>query len=192
MPQDEQSQPRRPKTNTGERETSVGSQYARAVGKQVETSTRTDRHEADLFVPPRSPSSVIRRGDSSKAIMPRATGTQVSPVPIQTRRQSQQPDMKNPLRSSRTTTSQPSERKLATHKSIHWLFPVGIGMIAMLVLWMVGASVLAWGIQRYNDYRYGIPRTFQMDAVVGHGGDSRQHPSHFIAMNLWRAIRPSP
>jgi hypothetical protein len=59
-------------------------------------------------------------------------------------------------------------------------------MIAMLVLWMVGSSVLAWGVQRYNDYRYGMPRTFQTDAVVGHGGDSRQHPSHFIAMNLNR------
>lgn len=30
---------------------------------------------------------------------------------------------------------------------------------------------------------YGDPRTFQTDAVVGQG-DSPQHPSHFIALNL--------
>src|SRR5256885_17176366 len=32
--------------------------------------------------------------------------------------------------------------------------------------------------------RQGIPRTHQTDAVVGHGGDSAQRPSHFIAVNL--------
>ena len=186
MPQDEQSQPRRPRTNTGERETSAGSQYAKTIGKSVDTSTRTDGHAADLFDLPRQHTSAVRRGENPKALVPRATSAQVSPVPIQTRRQSQQPDMKNPPRSPRITTSPPSERKSTPRKSIHWLFPAGIGMIAMLVLWMVGSSVLAWGVQRYNDYRYGMPRTFQTDAVVGHGGDSHQHPSHFIAMNLNR------
>jgi hypothetical protein len=58
-------------------------------------------------------------------------------------------------------------------------------MIAMLVLWMLGSSVLAWGIQRYNDVRYGNPRTYQVDAVVGHG-DSPSRPSHFIAINYNR------
>jgi hypothetical protein len=59
-------------------------------------------------------------------------------------------------------------------------------MLGALVLWMVGSSALAWGIQRYDDLRYGSPRTFQMDAVVGHNHDSPQHPSHFIAVNLNR------
>jgi len=67
---------------------------------------------------------------------------------------------------------------------MHWLFLIGIGMISALVLWLIGSVVLAWGTQRYYDFRYGNPRTYQTDMVVGHGGDSPAHPSHFIAMNL--------
>jgi len=57
-------------------------------------------------------------------------------------------------------------------------------MVAALALWVVGSSLVAWGSARFNDIAYGNPRTFQTDAVVGHGGDSPQHPSHFIALNL--------
>jgi len=60
-------------------------------------------------------------------------------------------------------------------------------MIAMLALWVVGSSALAWGLARYDDLRYGNPRTFQVDAIVGHGDDTT-HPSHFIAVNLHRHI----
>ena len=38
-----------------------------------------------------------------------------------------------------------------------------------------------------DDWHYGRPRTFQIDAVVGHN-DSPSHPSHFIAMNLNRRV----
>ena len=57
-------------------------------------------------------------------------------------------------------------------------------MVAALAVWMVGSSFVAWGSATYNNIAYGNPRTFQTDAVVGHGGDSPQHPSHFIALNL--------
>jgi hypothetical protein len=66
---------------------------------------------------------------------------------------------------------------------MHWLFLIGLGMIAALILWLAGSAALAWGTQRYYDFRYGMPRTYQTDMVVGHGGDSPLHPSHFIAMN---------
>lgn len=69
-------------------------------------------------------------------------------------------------------------------RNVHWLLPVGVGMVAMLLLWVLGSTVLAWGINRYDDLKYGYPRTYQTDAVVGHGGDNAQHPSHFIAVNL--------
>ena len=59
-------------------------------------------------------------------------------------------------------------------------------MIAMLGVWVLGSSLLAWGSFEYNNYVYGTPRTYQTDAVVGHGGDSLQHPSHFVAINLNR------
>jgi hypothetical protein len=57
-------------------------------------------------------------------------------------------------------------------------------MMAMLVLWVTASWLLAWSMQRYDDIRYGMPRTYQTDAVVGHGGDSAACPSHFIALNL--------
>jgi len=69
---------------------------------------------------------------------------------------------------------------------VHWLLPLGIGMIAMLVLWELGSFTLAWGLARYDDIRYGNPRTYQTNAMVGHGNDSPLHPTHFIAINLNR------
>jgi hypothetical protein len=68
-------------------------------------------------------------------------------------------------------------------KNVHWLFLIGLGMVAALILWVIGSVVLAWGIQRYYDFRYGNPRTYQIDQVVRQGGDSPAYPSHFIAIN---------
>ena len=39
------------------------------------------------------------------------------------------------------------------HRDVHWLLPLGVGMVAMLLLWVVGSSVLAWGLDRYDDLR---------------------------------------
>jgi len=88
-------------------------------------------------------------------------------------------------RSMRTTTQQQKEAKPRRKRNIHWLFYVGVGMIAMLVLWMAGSTALAWGREVHDNLTYGYPRTYQTDAVVGHN-DSPQKPSHFIAMNLNR------
>lgn len=89
-----------------------------------------------------------------------------------------------PTRSGRsTTTRQFSQRQGGPH----WLLYIGVGMIGMLTLLVISSAVLAWGLARYNDIRYGNPRTFQTDAVVGHSDDAA-HPSHFIAINLHRRI----
>jgi hypothetical protein len=71
-------------------------------------------------------------------------------------------------------------------RDIHWLFYLGIGMIASIVLWMAGSTMLVWGLQIHDNLTYGYPRTYQTDAVVGHGGDNSSHPSHFTAYNLHR------
>jgi hypothetical protein len=60
-------------------------------------------------------------------------------------------------------------------------------MIAMLLLWTILSAIFAWVTIALDDLHYGRPRTFQMDAVVGHG-DSPSNPSHFIALNLNRHI----
>ncbi len=66
---------------------------------------------------------------------------------------------------------------------LHSLVFLGIGMIAMLALWTLITGVANWWSVKWNDIQYGRPRTFQVDAVVGHN-DSSSSPSHFIALNL--------
>ena len=64
-------------------------------------------------------------------------------------------------------------------KNKHYLVYVGVGMLFMLALF-VGLQLLGnW----WNNHVYGNPLTYQTDQVVGHG-DSTDHPTHFIAINL--------
>lgn len=65
----------------------------------------------------------------------------------------------------------------------HPLLLLGLGMILMLVLWTLLTLAANWWNTTMDDIRYGRPRTFQTDAVVGQG-DSAANPSHFIALNL--------
>src|SRR5260370_85849 len=45
-------------------------------------------------------------------------------------------------------------------------------------------SLGSWWQHVQDDWTYGMPRTYQTDAVVGHNHDSSSHPSHFLAVNL--------
>lgn len=135
--------------------------------------------------PPRPTTSSIRLGGStgfqrrtggqSGQNSPlRRTGQQFAPFPGSMQ-----------ARSGRNTTFQRPFLPIAkSGGNVHWLLYVGVGMVAALALWVAGSSVLAFATAKYNDLTYGNPRTFQIDAVVGHGGDSAQHPSHFVALNL--------
>ena len=144
--------------------------------------------------PTRSHSTTIRRANLVSP--PRAGASQISPIP-QRRTGGQIPRPEQPTASLPTSLpNKPYPRGSITRQQVlppnifkgkvHWLLPLGIGMIAMLVLWELGSFTLAWGLARYDDIRYGNPRTYQTNAVVGHGGDSLLHPSHFIAINLNR------
>lgn len=137
--------------------------------------------------PARSNSSIIRRASLP---LPRNATPASTPVP-QRRTGGQLAQSTSSFANPYTTQPYPrnTTRKVpspSTAKSnVHWLLPVGIGMIAMLVLWEVGTLALSWSLARYDDIRYGNPRTYQTNFVVGHG-DSPDHPSHFIAVNLNR------
>ena len=61
------------------------------------------------------------------------------------------------------------------------------GLLGLLAIYAIMGHVVTWGRERIDDVRYGTPRTFHMDAVVGLG-DSESSPSHFIAMNLNRQV----
>lgn len=60
-------------------------------------------------------------------------------------------------------------------------------MMIMILGWVALSAVGSWWQTTLDDWHYGRPRTFQIDAVVGHH-DSAQNPSHFMAMNLKRHI----
>jgi len=65
----------------------------------------------------------------------------------------------------------------------HWLVFVGLAMFIMIIGWLTFSALSSWWGVTQDDWHYGRPRTWQTDAVVGHG-DSPRNPSHFIAMNL--------
>jgi hypothetical protein len=84
---------------------------------------------------------------------------------------------------------QQGNRRIVLHpepppkKSKNWMVYIMVGMIAMLALF-AGVQMLGnWWNEHQLDATYGFPRTYQVDQVVGHG-DSTDHPTHFIAINL--------
>ncbi len=60
---------------------------------------------------------------------------------------------------------------------------IGIGMLVAILLVVLGQLLIGWLGNTWNTLHYGYPRTYQIDAVVGHH-DSTAHPSHFIALNI--------
>lgn len=89
-----------------------------------------------------------------------------------------------PLSRHKNTLTAP--RKLTrrrTRRRFHPLFWVGLGLLTIMLLWTGISQLLAWGDNEWNNLRYGYPRTFQIDAVIGNG-DSQTHPSHLLALNL--------
>jgi hypothetical protein len=62
------------------------------------------------------------------------------------------------------------------------LFFVCVGLICGLAVLLIGSMIVRFVNDKYTDYKYGYPRTWQADAVVGHG-DSPSNPSHFIIIN---------
>lgn len=95
-----------------------------------------------------------------------------------------------PPANTNTPTPQPAVKlKKGTTRRIHFhpLVWLGMGMIVMWLLWVALTNLTAFGQQTLDTWHYGLPRTFHVDAVVGHG-DTSQNPTHFIAVNLNRHI----
>src|SRR5712691_8716181 len=80
-------------------------------------------------------------------------------------------------------TSIPYQRPMRTRRSVHPLVSLGFGMLAMLLIWIALIHVVNWVQLTLDDLRYGRPRVFQLDAVVGHH-DSKANPTHLLAINL--------
>jgi hypothetical protein len=68
-------------------------------------------------------------------------------------------------------------------RPLHGAVYVGLMLLCMVVGFVVFSALTTWWQQTDDYLHYGMPRTYQMDAVVGHQ-DSAAHPSHFLALNL--------
>jgi hypothetical protein len=64
---------------------------------------------------------------------------------------------------------------------------VVLGMLVMGLLVIGATSFSSWWQIHQDDTRYGRPRTYQLDAIVGHG-DGPGHPTHLIFLNLNRHV----
>jgi hypothetical protein len=67
------------------------------------------------------------------------------------------------------------------------LIAIIVGMLLMAALFFAFNTLGSWWQIHQNDVTYGRPRTFQINAVVGHN-DSLSNPSHFIFINLNRHV----
>ena len=102
-------------------------------------------------------------------------------VPKRKSRQAQLP----PAQQDRYTEEVETIPKAKRH--IHPLLYLGVGMLAMAALFVLLSSAATWIQTTKDDLTYGRPRTFNIDAVVGHN-DSAANLTHFIAINLNRHV----
>jgi len=106
-------------------------------------------------------------------------------LPHQYRGQTVLPTPPQHLRRQRLAGNAPDQQQRAPRRrSKHWSVYLVTGMATMtaLVIGLYSLGSLWQHVQ--DDWTYGMPRTYQTDAVVGHNHDSRAHPSHFVAVNL--------
>ncbi len=89
--------------------------------------------------------------------------------------------------STKKTDPVPIQLNTARRRS-PWLVFLGLGMMLALIAVLGAQFLFNWGNTLLDNYRYGMPRTSQIDAFVGHehGGKT---PSHFIAINLHGQIK---
>ncbi len=112
------------------------------------------------------------------AIRHRPLGSHATPSPfvvVQTPRATRG----KPHHEPHTTGGPPSGTDASRERTI---LTLGIGMLLTFALIFLGQLALTWVNVTLDDLHYGRPRTYQADAVVGHG-DSAANPSHFIALN---------
>ncbi len=81
----------------------------------------------------------------------------------------------------------PSWRKSWSKDKRFPLIAVIVGMLLMAALFVMLNSFGSWWQVHQDDVTYGRPRTYQVDAVVGHN-DSPSNPSHFMFLNLNRHV----
>jgi hypothetical protein len=77
------------------------------------------------------------------------------------------------------TIYEQTEQAPVQQRRIHFLVYVGVAMVCMVMGWWVLSNLVQWWQFQQDNWHYGTPRTFQIDADVKHGG-----MSHFTVENL--------
>lgn len=72
-------------------------------------------------------------------------------------------------------------------RKFHWLFYVGLMFFIMILGWIAFTLLTNLLQAKEADWKYGNPRTYQIDQFVGHA-DSKAHPNHFVAVNIGGSI----
>ena len=153
--------------------------YTSQVRKQVRP-LEADVEESDELYQTRMPSSVRRY--RSQPPLHEEDDMHDPEFHVQQRRASRKSSLARSQSEAtlRTTETLPRLRRLP-------LLPILVGMAVMIILVMSINLFSSWWQTYQDDIHYGRPRTYQMDAVVGHN-DSPQHPTHFIFLNLNRHV----
>ena len=138
----------------------------------------------DQFSLQRSHTSVVRY---DQPLPPRRRGDDFhpNPVPHGRRRAHAEPAMAVPGYTEEWQATHREQRRGSY--ALHPLVYVGIGMIAMLALWVAGQMAVTWWQNQQNNATYGRPRIYQLDSVFGHR-DSAANPTHLIIINLNRHV----
>ncbi len=153
--------------------------YTSQVRKQARP-LEADVEESDELYQTRMPSSVRRY--RSQPPLHEEDDMHDPEFHVQQRRASRRP----PLARSRSEATPRTTEALPRLRHLP-LLPILVGMATMIVLVMSINLFSSWWQTYQNDIHYGRPRTYQMDAVVGHD-DSPAHPTHFIFLNLNRHV----
>src|SRR5487761_2547284 len=139
----EQSIPRRrSRGNTGDAGITLQQQMTGRVAPPQTDSYENADYQADVYTEePLQRSSVVRRNTTdAHPYRPSSTSMQVAPgTGSAARRLSGTRDI--PSHQPRYPMPQPSAlppEPVKPRHTMHWLLPVGVGMIAMLLLWVLG------------------------------------------------------
>lgn len=142
--------------------------------------------QADVQSVPSYPESnyPITQPGRKSGVPARRTATQTSMPVVQTGRQ-RPVEVDGAIITRRSGNLKIDKGESGVH--FHWLVYVGIAMFIMTAGWIVLSMFSSWWQVTLDDWHYGRPRTYHIDAVVGHD-DSPANKSHFVAMNLNRHV----
>lgn len=154
----------------------------RQTGRQA-PDTDFDLEDEDQYYVSRPHTSARRYDIPARRDTLETPSVQTGPV-IQRRRSVVVPSVSGGMASKAIA---PSFAKRVRHSRRFPLIAIILGMSMMALLALTLSAVGSWWQVHQDDVTYGRPRTFQVDAVVGHN-DSAANPSHFLFLNLNRHV----